>query len=176
MTYATVRGGCTAALLAIAWTLSAQAANEPTSQQFVTKAAQSNLAEIKASQLALTKTQNPDVRKFAQQMIDDHTKANEQLTSVAEQKHLKVPDDTDVAHRADMKMLEAKSGASFDKSYIERMNKDHDKTIKLFQEAQNDGKLDPELKSLVAKMLPTLESHHHEVTRLASSETGSTNR
>ncbi len=176
MTHATVRGGCTAALLAIAWNFSAQAATEPTSQQFVTKAAESNLAEIKASQLALTKTQNPDVRKFAQQMVDDHTKANQQLTSVAEQKGLKVPDNTDVAHRAAMKMLEAKSGASFDKSYIEQMNKDHDKAIKLFQQAENSGKLDPELKSLAAKTLPTLESHHQAVSRLASSETGSTNR
>jgi putative membrane protein len=176
MIHATFRGSCTAALLAITWTLSAQAATEPTSQQFVTKAAESNLAEIKVSQLALTKTQNPDVRKFAQQMIDDHTKANEQLTSLAEQKGLKVPDNTDVAHRAAMKMLEAKSGTSFDKSYIEQMNKDHDKTIKLFQQAENDGKLDPGLKSLAAKILPTLESHHQEVTRLASSESGSTNR
>ncbi len=153
----------------------ALAATQPTSQQFVTKAVESNLAEIKASQLALQKAENPDVRKFAQRMVDDHTKANEQIEALARQKNLKVPEDADVMHRASMKMLQAKSGSSFDTSYIEQMNKDHEKTIALFQEASSSDKVDPELKNLAAKTLPTLEEHHQFVSRLASSgsDTGS---
>jgi putative membrane protein len=151
-------------------------AAEPSSQQFVTKAAQANVAEIKTSQLALSKSQDPQVRKFAQEMIDDHTKANQQLSTLAGGKNLKVPDDTDVMHKTSMKMLESKSGASFDKSYISQMEKDHKKTVELFRDASNSSKVDPDLKSFASSTLPTLQHHEQSVTKLAASEPGSSNR
>src|SRR5689334_8383477 len=96
----------TAALLAISG--AAIAADKDSnsnidSKQFVTKAAQGNLAEIKTSQLALEKAQSPEVKSFAQRMIDDHQKASSELESIAQAKNLKVPDDTDMMHKAAMK-------------------------------------------------------------------------
>jgi putative membrane protein len=137
-----------------------------TSKEFVKRAAQSNFAEIKVSQLALSKTQNPDVRAFAQQMIDDHSKANSELAQAAKAKNLDVPDEPDMMHKASMKLLQAKSGESFDSAYIEQMNKDHQKTIKLFQTAASSNELDPQLKALATKTLPTLEQHHQHVAQL----------
>jgi putative membrane protein len=137
-----------------------------TSKAFVKRAAQSNFAEIKVSQLALSKTQNPDVRSFAQQMIDDHSKANSQLAQLAKTKNLKVPDEPDMMHKASMKLLQAKSGESFDSAYIEQMNKDHQKTIDLFQSAASSSKVDPDLQALASKTLPILEQHHQLVGKL----------
>lgn len=137
-----------------------------TSKEFVKRAAQSNVAEIRVSQLALSKTQNPDVRAFAQQMIDDHSKANSELAQVAKTQNLEVPDAPDMMHRASMKLLQAKSGDSFDSAYMEQMNKDHQKTIKLFQSASSSNEVDPQLKALATKTLPILEQHHQHVAQL----------
>jgi putative membrane protein len=153
------------------------ATSEPTSQQFVTKASEANLAEIKTSQLALSKSQDAQVRNFAQEMIDDHTKANQELATLAGQKNLKVPDDTDMSHRASMKLLEAKSGASFDKSYIDQMQKDHQKAVALFREASKSSKVDADLKAFATSTLPTLQHHEQSVTKLAAATaSGASNR
>jgi len=176
MTRSSVLFGGAATLLALTFLSPPLAASEPTSQQFVTNAVESNLAEVEVSQLALSKTQNPQVRTFAQRMIDDHTKANSELQAVAKQKSLKIPDAPDMMHRASLKMLQAKSGTGFDESYISQMNKDHDKAMTLFQEAAASGKVDPDLKALASKTLPTLEKHHQLVSQLAAGESKSTSR
>lgn len=150
--------------------------SQPTSQQFVTQAAEANLAEIKTSQLALSKSQDTQVRNVAQEMVDDHTKANQQLAALAGQKSLKVPDDTDMTHKATMKLLEAKSGDSFDKSYIDQMQKDHQKAMALFRDAAQSPKVDADLKAYATSTLPTLQHHEQTVTKLAASTSGSSNR
>jgi putative membrane protein len=137
-----------------------------TSQDFVKRAAQANLAEIKVSQLAEQKAQSPEVKQFAQKMIEDHTKASADLAALAKTKNLKVPDDTDMMHKASMKMLQAKSGDSFDSAYMEQMNKDHQKVIDLFQSASAAPKVDKELQAFASKMLPKLEQHHQLVAQV----------
>jgi putative membrane protein len=139
-----------------------------TSEDFVKHATEANLAEIKVSELALTKAQNPDVKKFAQHMIDDHTKANSELAQVASSKHLKVPDDTDMMHKSSMKLLQTKSGANFDSAYMEQMKKDHAKAVELFRSASTSAKLDPELQKLASKLLPKLEQHEQMVSQVES--------
>jgi len=136
------------------------------SQEFVKRAAQSNIAEIKVSELAQTKAQSPQVKQFAQQMIDDHTKANSELAQLAKTKNLKVPDDTDMMHKAAMKMLQGKSGESFDAAYMKQMNKDHQKAVELFQSAATASKVDTDLQALASKLLPKLQEHEHMVTQV----------
>ena len=159
-----------AALLLTTALPTAFGASEPTSKQFVKDAVESNLAEIKAAELALTKSDNSAVKSFAQRMIDDHTKANTQLEAVAARENIKVPDNSAIMQRAELKMLQMKSGADFDKAYVEQMKKDHDKAVKLFKEAANSGKIAADLKDVANKTLPTLEQHQHSATQLASSE------
>jgi len=145
-------------------------ASEPTSKDFVKDAVESNLAEIQTSQLALTKSSNPEVKSFAQRMIDDHTQANTQLQTIAEQKGIKIPDSPGLKHQAELKAMQARSGADFDKSYIDQMNADHEKAIELFQAAANSPQIDPELKKLAERTLPTLHQHQHSAMQLASGE------
>jgi putative membrane protein len=153
-------------------------------QEFVTRAAQSNFAEIKVSQLAESKAQSDEVKAFAKKMIDDHTQANSQLAQLAKTKNLKVPDDADMMHKASMKMLQVKSGSGFDSAFMEQMNKDHQKAIELFQSAATSTQLDPELKAFAAKVLPKLQDHHQLVAQIeqkmpskaASKESSSSSR
>ncbi len=160
---------CVAVLLSTSLPV-AYAASEPTSKQFVKDAIEDNLAEIKASELALTKSDNPAVKAFAQRMIDDHTKSNTRLQTAAARYDIKVPDNSALMQRAELKMLQMKSGASFDKSYVAQMQKSHEKAVKLFKEAANSSKIDNDLKSLASDTLPTLEQHEHSAMQLASSE------
>jgi putative membrane protein len=138
------------------------------SKDFVKRAAQSNLAEIKVSQLAESKAQSPEVKSFASRMVSDHTQANSELEQLAKAKNLKVPDDTDMMHKASMKMLQGKSGEAFDSAYMKQMDKDHKKVIDLFQSASNSSKVDPELRAFAAKMLPKLQDHHQIVAQVES--------
>jgi len=145
----------------------------PTSEDFVKRAAQSNLAEIKVSELAQSKAQSPEVKKFAQQMITDHTQANAELSRIAMGKNVKVPDDTDMMHKASMKMLQGKSGASFDSAYMEQMDKDHQKAIELFQSASASPKVDKDLQAFASRTLPKLQQHHHLVAQVDAKKSSS---
>jgi predicted outer membrane protein len=132
VTHTTIR---LATALLFATTFATAFAAEPTSKQFVKDAVESNLAEIQASQLAVSKSANPEIKSFAQRMIDDHSRVNTELQQLAEQKGLKIPNSPDLTHQAALKTMQARSGTDFDKSYIEQMNKDHEKAIELFQAA-----------------------------------------
>lgn len=129
-----------------------------TQDDFWIKAAQGGIAEVELSQLALKKAQNPEVKNFAQKMVADHTKANNELKALAAKKNVTLPTETDAAHRAKLNQLEGLSGADFDRAYVETMVSDHEATVQLF-EKQASEEADPELKAFALKTLPNLKMH-----------------
>ena len=138
------------------------------SQEFVKRAVEGNFAEIKASRLAQSKAQSPEVKQLAEQMITDHTKANSELAELAKTKNLTVPVDSGMMQNLSEGMLHAKSGESFDKAYLKDMEKDHKKTIELFQEAASSPKVDKDLQAYASKLLPKLQKHDHMVAQTES--------
>src|SRR3954464_917284 len=72
---------------------------------FVMKAAEGGLAEVELGKLAADKASSNDVKQFGQMMVDDHSKANDQLKSVAQQKGITLPTDTDAKHKAEKDRL-----------------------------------------------------------------------
>ncbi len=125
---------------------------------FMTEAAKGGMAEVEMSKIAQTKAQNAEVKKFAAQMVTDHTKANNELKALAGKKTVTLPTELDAEHKtmaADMSKL---SGAEFDRKYVDAMVADHEKDVKLFQ-AQADGGTDADAKAFAAKTLPTLKMH-----------------
>lgn len=125
---------------------------------FWTKAAQGGIAEVELSRVAAAKSQNADVKNYAQKMITDHTKANDELKTLAAKKNVTLPTETDAAHKAKLQELQNLSGAEFDREYVNTMVDDHQKTVDLFEKQSNDNS-DPDLKAFAAKTLPTLKSH-----------------
>jgi putative membrane protein len=149
----------------------AQTRESLTDEEFVKKAAAANASEIAASQVALEKAQNPAVKTFAQQMINDHTKAGDQLKTLASSKGYKVPDEPDTMHKAAMLKLKAKSGDSFDQAYTDQMRKDHAMAVELFSNAANSSQLDPDLRQFAKQTLPTLQ-HHRQLAMQSLPKSG----
>ena len=124
---------------------------------FIENASQSGLFEVEESQLALSRSQNTQVKAFAQQMVDDHTKANQELMGLAQQKGVKVADKPSMMMRGKIDVLKARKDG-FDHHYAESQVNAHESTIKLFRKEAQDGK-DADVKAWAAKMLPALEHH-----------------
>jgi putative membrane protein len=121
--------------------------------------AHANIAEIETGKMALEKSQNAEVKKFAQHMIDEHTTAQKELQTLADAKGVKLPDGTDLQHKALATAMKAMSGQTFDNQYMKRAGvNDHERTIQLLQKTQKEAK-DPDVKALATKMLPTVQHH-----------------
>ena len=128
-----------------------------TSNDFVDNAAEGGITEVEAGKLALEKSSSADVKTFAQHMVTDHTKANQELMALAKKLDIEVPDDAALTDKAKKAILEMRD-ESFDKAYSNNQVAAHEKTVELFKKeaASSDN---PELKAFATKTLPTLEAH-----------------
>lgn len=143
---------------------------------FLKDAALAGMAEVESSQLALQKATDPTVKSFAQKMVDDHTKANEELKALAQSKGVELPDEPSLMQKGKLKALSTADGADFDKRYAENMGVEaHADTVKLFQKAAKDAK-DPDVKAFAANKLPTLQDHLRMAHALHASTSGAAAR
>jgi putative membrane protein len=133
---------------------------------FITAAAQDNLTEVQLAELAMKQSQNDQVHQFAERMIKDHGKANQQLTALAQQKNIVVGKQLDPEHSAVVQRLSTKSGADFDAAYAKEMANDHKKAVALFKRASNTK--DPLLAQFAKETLQTLEEHKQMADTLNS--------
>jgi putative membrane protein len=136
-------------------------------QDFVKKAASANQFEIAVSKLALEKAQNDNVREFAKRMIDEHSKANEDLENAVQsaKTDVEVPEELDTKHQKMLDKLESASNESFDTQYISLQKTAHKETVDLFSNYSKQGK-DPALKEFAAQTLPALKEHQMHVKDL----------
>lgn len=135
-------------------------------QEFATKAGSAGLFEVQSSQLALTKSQNADIKAFAQMMVTDHTKAGEALKAAAgEQQGISVPTDMDAASKDKFAKLNEASGADFDKLYVAMQTDAHIEAVGLFAGYAANGAAGP-LKDFATQTLPTLKTHYKHVLML----------
>jgi putative membrane protein len=129
--------------------------------------AQANLNEVEAGKLGASKAQSPDVKEFGQKMVKDHGRMYEDLKQLAQRKDVALPDKAALKDLAQMKLLERKSGAEFDREYMDHMIKDHEKDLKDAQAIAAKAK-DPEFKAAVQQAIPTIQEHLRLAQRIAS--------
>ncbi|MDB5796108.1 MAG: hypothetical protein JWP36_10 [Paucimonas sp.] len=128
-------------------------------QKMLGELAQANMAEVKTGEVALKKSQNADVKAFAQKMVDEHGAALKEVQTLADSKGVTLPKEPDAKHRGMMATLDKLSPERFDKMYIEQGGvSDHKKTHKLVQDIQAKAK-DVDLKALAAKLQPAIDKH-----------------
>ncbi|HEX9171116.1 MAG TPA: DUF4142 domain-containing protein [Telluria sp.] len=128
-------------------------------EKIVMDMARANMAEIEAGKLALSKSQDTDVKTFAQQMIDDHTKALGEVQTLAQQKGVTLPTEPDAKHKAMAAKMEKMTGAAFNHEYMKKAGvDDHKKVLAMLKKYEKSAK-DADLKALAAKMVPTVEQH-----------------
>jgi putative membrane protein len=134
-------------------------------QHFLKEAAQGGLAEVQLGQLAIQKATNPDVKQFAQRMVNDHTQANAQLKEIARSKDLVLPRSLNAKDKTTKENLSSLSGKQFDKAYMADMVKDHTKDVAEFQKESSNSQ-DSALKGFASKTLPTLQDHLKEARHI----------
>jgi putative membrane protein len=125
-------------------------------RRFVSKAADEGQDEVQLAQLAAQRATSSEVKSFAQKLVDDHSKVNSELTSLASQKNVKI--DTDDDKDRAYKRLNKKSGSEFDQEFVEHMIDEHEKDIKMFEKAAKDAK-DPEVRAFASKHVGHLREH-----------------
>jgi len=140
---------------------------EGADKEFVTAAGMGSVGEVKLGQLAIEHAESADVKRFARRMVEDHGKANTELTSLAKEKSAPVPMDAGPEHKVALAKLAALSGAAFDKAYMAQMVEDHRRDIAAFENQIRTGK-DPVVRAWASKMLPTLRLHLRMARELAS--------
>jgi len=127
--------------------------------QFATRAAEGNLAEVALGQLATQKAQSDDVKKFAQRMVDDHQKAQQDLEGVASKNNLTLPKTVNAQQKAEQQRLNKLSGAAFDRAYVQMMVRDHAKDVAEFKKEANDTAANSDLRDYAKRTYPTLDEH-----------------
>jgi putative membrane protein len=135
---------------------------------FVKEAAQGGLMEVKMGQSAKDHASSADVKNYGEMLVKDHSKANERLTQLASQKGVNLAKEVEHKHTDNIMDMEKKSGADFDRAFIEHAVKDHRKDISKFERASRDLN-DSELKAFATETLPKLRAHLQEAERIAKS-------
>jgi predicted outer membrane protein len=134
---------------------------------FVTAATQSNLSEIAAGELALKKSASPKVKTLGKQFIDDHTKANAKLASIARAQGLAVPTSPNMMQKKTAAALKELSGSQFDTMWLKTQETGHEQTVALFKSEISSG-TDPALVHFATTALPVVEGHLNKLTLAAT--------
>jgi putative membrane protein len=119
--------------------------------------AQATRSEVEAAKLALEKSQNANVKKYAQDVMEEHTKALTEVEQLGAAKNVKLPQGVGVVNKTKETALKALSGNTFDSQYLKRVGVGgHETAVELLQKIQKTAK-DPELKLLADKLLPAMQ-------------------
>jgi len=138
-------------------------------KKFVKDAALGGMAEVELGKLAQQKGSSDAVKQFGQKMVDDHSKANEQLKQIASQESIKIPDSLDSKHKSRIDKMAKLSGPEFDKAYVKDQVKDHESDVREFQSEAQTGS-NANVKEFATKTLPTLQEHLSIVKNLSKGE------
>jgi putative membrane protein len=135
-------------------------------QTIVKEMALANMAEVELAKLAQSKSQSAEVKAFAQQMIDDHTKALTDVQTLAQNKGVTLPATLDKKHQSEADKLGKLSGAEFDRAYMAKAGVADHKKVHGKLEKDSKAAKDEDVKALAAKLLPTVAQHLDHAEKL----------
>lgn len=140
-------------------------------KDFIQKASVANEFETESSKLALDKSQNKDIKLFAQHMVTAHTKIGDDLQSVLQsaKPNIKVDNNLDADHQRLMKKLEGESGDTFNQDYVTIQLKAHKEAVSLFTDYSKSGD-DKALTDFATTTLPTMEEHLQEIQKIQAKQ------
>ncbi len=136
-----------------------------TDAMFMMTAASSNMFEIQAGKLATQNASHAEVKKFAQMMVDHHTRASQEQMTLASQMKITLPTTLMPIHQTMLDRLKGKTGKGFDEDYMDAMETAHKMDIAMFQMKSANAETPP-VKALATKTLPMLKSHQEMATKL----------
>ncbi len=125
---------------------------------FVMKAAVGGMTEVESAKVALSNGASDRVKSFANMMIADHSKANQELMAIASGRGVTLPAALPADKQKHVDAMKAMKGKPFDAHYMSMMVNDHKTTVADFEKEANSG-MDADVKAWAAKTLPTLKAH-----------------
>ena len=134
---------------------------------FIKNAAIGGMAEVELGKLAQQRAHSPDVKSFGDRMVHDHSRADDQLATIAKERGVAVPQQLDGEHTQMRDRLATMQGEAFDRAYIRMMVADHDKDLKAFRQEAQRGQ-DREVKRFARETLAMIEQHDrlaHDIDR-----------
>ncbi|HEX8391697.1 MAG TPA: DUF4142 domain-containing protein [Longimicrobium sp.] len=140
------------------------AAGQMTDANIAAVASASNQDEIQTSQIALQKATRPDVRQFAQQMVDEHTRVEQQMRQALQAKGM-APQDNAMSQQmkqtmqAALQQLGTATGAAFDEAYVAHQVQSHQATLQALQTQLIPNARDPQLKQMLQAVQPRVQQH-----------------
>ena len=132
---------------------------------FIMQAGQLSMMEVELGRLAVKRGSSPSVKQYGQEMVEDHTRANQELMQLAMQKKVELPTEMSTQNTALIDRLSGLSGKSFDAAYKQAMIDSHKQAIALFQAQSQQGQ-DPQLKAWATQKLPKLQAHLEMVNQM----------
>ncbi|MEG3988092.1 DUF4142 domain-containing protein [Microcoleus sp. S28C3] len=132
---------------------------------FVMQAGQLGMLEVELGRLAVQRGSSAGVKQYGQEMVEEHTRANQELMQLTRQKDVELPADMSTQNTALMDRLSGLSGRSFDTAYKQAMIDSHNQAIALFQAQSQQGQ-DPDLKAWATQKLPNLQAHLQMVNQM----------
>ena len=133
--------------------------------QYLTDAAEILLSEIEIGKLGLAKSSNPEVKKFAQALVTDHTKALEELNALANKKTISIPTTITEEGREEYNKLDKYTSAEFDKKFIDLTTDDHEKAVDKMTEIAQKA-TDADIKTWSSRQITVMLEHHEIVKKL----------
>lgn len=133
--------------------------------EFATNAADATLTEISLANLAISKTNNKDIKAYANMMLKDHGLANDELIALAKSKNITLPVTMSNEHLKHRDELAKKNHTDFDKKYADMMEEDHVKVL-AFMESEARKGTDPDLKAFASKMVPVINAHLNAIRKI----------
>ncbi|CAN5271851.1 hypothetical protein BH09BAC6_BH09BAC6_05880 [soil metagenome] len=133
---------------------------------FINAVNDGSITEVKASALALTKSGDQQIVRFAKMIVDDHFVTGDELKKITANKNVIGKDSISKEHLQMLAQLTTKKGKAFDKAYIQMMVIDHEKSVQLFKEASTNTSQD--IQNFIQKNLPTVQTHLDSANKICS--------
>jgi len=144
-----------------------QPAVTPAEQDFMMKASQANLAEIDVARIALEKSDNSDVRDYANMIRTDHSSALKDLADLMKDKNVSQPSAVAPESQQDISRMSNLTGPELDREFMNMMVSDHQRVVEMFRDQQAIAQ-NSDVKDYVEDLLPKLEMHLEKAERLQS--------
>ncbi|AMR30891.1 DUF305 domain-containing protein [Mucilaginibacter sp. PAMC 26640] len=136
--------------------------------KFATGIANAGMTEVALGKIAAEKGVNAQVKEYGAMMATDHSKANEELMAIAKTKNITLPASPDEEHQKEITEISGKSGAEFDKAYVDAMVDGHKKVADMLEDGSKNCK-DTDLMAFATKTLPVVKAHLAKIEAIQKS-------
>ena len=153
----------------------AMAAPPVSTGAYVAQAANSDMYEIQAGELAAKNGQSQQVKDFGRMMVTDHTKSSQDMKAMVTRANLgtQPPARLDAEHQAMIDRLKAAKGEAFDREYMTQQMAAHRKALALHQGYAQSGD-NTELKGFATQVIPVIQKHHDWLEQNGQGANGTT--